>query len=74
MDFITKLPRTARGVNSTWFIVDRLTKSVYLILIAKSISIEKLDDIYIREALVWHGVPVFGGTLMRIWVLNYISV
>ena len=31
MDFITKFPRTARGVHSIWVIVDRLTKSAHFI-------------------------------------------
>ena len=48
MDFITKLPRTARGVDSIWVIVDRLTKSAHFIPIPESISAEKLVDIYIR--------------------------
>ena len=30
MDFITKHPRTARGVDSIWVIMDRLTKSALL--------------------------------------------
>ena len=49
MDFITKLPRTARGVDSIWVIVDRLTKSAHFIPIQESISAEKLTDIYVRE-------------------------
>jgi hypothetical protein len=31
MDFIVGLPRTSRGYNSIWVIVDRLTKSAHLI-------------------------------------------
>ncbi|CAH1412385.1 unnamed protein product [Lactuca virosa] len=54
MDFITKLPRTARGVESIWVIVDRLTKSAHFIPIQESISAE----IYVREVVTHHGVPV----------------
>ena len=35
MDFITKLPRTAWGVNARWVIVDRLTKSALNIGVPK---------------------------------------
>ena len=58
LDFITKLPRTARGMDSIWVIVDRLTKSAHFIPIQESISVEKLVDIYIREVVARHGVPV----------------
>jgi hypothetical protein len=58
MDFITQLPRTARGVDSIWVIVDRLTKSAHFIPIQESISAEKLVDIYIREIVARHGVLV----------------
>ena len=47
MDFIMKLPRTARGVDAIWVIVDRLTNSAHFFLISKSISAEKLVDIYV---------------------------
>ena len=58
MDFITKLPRTACGVDSIWVIFDLLTKGVHFILIQESILTEKLADIYIREAVARHWVLV----------------
>ena len=48
MDFITKLPKTARGVDSIWVIMDRLTNIAHFISIQESISAKKLADIYIR--------------------------
>ena len=52
------LPRTARGVNSIWVIVDWLTKSAHFIPIQESISVEKLAEIYIREIVARHGVSI----------------
>ena len=59
MDFITKLPNTTRDVDFIWVIIDRLTKTVHFIPIFESISTEKLADIFVREVVVRHGVPVF---------------
>ena len=58
MDFTTKLPRTTRGVDAIWVIVDMLTKSAHFIPISESISAEKLVDIYVLEVVAKHGVPV----------------
>ena len=33
MDFIVGLPRTSKGYNSIWVIVDRLTKSAHFLLV-----------------------------------------
>ena len=57
MDFITKLPRSAQGVDEIWVIVDRLTKSGHFLAISESSSAEKLAEIYVREVVVRHGVP-----------------
>ena len=58
MDFITKLPRTARGVDAIWVIVDRLTKSAHFLAISESSSAEKLAEIYVREVVSRHGAPI----------------
>ena len=58
MDFITKLPRTAKGFDSIWVIVDRLTKSAHFLAIRESSSAEKLADVYVHEIVARHGVPV----------------
>jgi len=58
MDFIVGLPRTSRGVDNIWVIVDRLTKSAHFLHVLCSFSAKRLDRIYIREVVRLHGVPV----------------
>ena len=36
MDFITKLPKTRRGYDAIWVVVDHLTKSAYFLAIKES--------------------------------------
>ncbi|KAD0254408.1 hypothetical protein E3N88_44556 [Mikania micrantha] len=57
MDFITKLPRTPRGFDSIWVIVDRLTKSAHFLPIREDYKMEKLATLYINEIIVRHGTP-----------------
>jgi len=58
MDLITKLPKTPRNYDAIWVIVDRLTKSAHFIAIQEKSSSENLADIYVREVVSRHGVPV----------------
>ncbi|KAJ9552277.1 hypothetical protein OSB04_016322 [Centaurea solstitialis] len=58
MDLITKLPWTSRSYDAICVVVDRLTKSAHFIAIRESSSAEALADIYVKEIVARHGVPV----------------
>ncbi|KAI3797887.1 hypothetical protein L1987_33151 [Smallanthus sonchifolius] len=58
MDFITKLPRTAKGNYTIWVIVDRLTKSAHFLPIRETSSSERLAEIFIKEIMSRHGMPL----------------
>ena len=57
MDFVVGLPRTPKGFDSIWVIVDRLTKSSHFIPINIIFSLEKLTSLYISEIVRLHSVP-----------------
>ncbi|CAN4096625.1 unnamed protein product [Withania somnifera] len=58
MDFMSGLPRTSRGFDSIWVIVDRSTKSRHFIPTHSSYNAERPARIYIREVVRLHGVPI----------------
>jgi len=57
MDFVTHLPRTFRGHDTIWVIVDRLTKSAHFLAMNLRMSMVKLAQLYIKEIVRLHGVP-----------------
>ena len=58
MDFVTALPRSPKGNNAVWVIVDRLAKSAHFIPFRLGQSIELLAEKYLQEVVQPHGVPV----------------
>ncbi|GKD44322.1 reverse transcriptase domain-containing protein [Tanacetum coccineum] len=58
MDFVMGLPRTPSGYDSIWVIVDRLTKSAHFLPMKKTNSIEKLTQLYLKEIVCRHGLPM----------------
>jgi len=58
VDFLVGLPRTLKKFDAIWVIVDRLTKSAHFIPVCTTYSLERLAEIYIREIVHLHGVPV----------------
>ena len=57
MDFVTHLPRTLRGHDAVWMIVDRLTKSAHFLAMRMTFTLEKFYKLYVREIVRLHGVP-----------------
>jgi ribonuclease HI len=57
MDFINGLPRTPRGNDSIWVIVDRLTKVAHFIPVRTSYGGDKLARLYVNNILKLHGIP-----------------
>jgi transposase InsO family protein len=57
MDFVVGLPRTPKGKEVIWVVVDRLSKVAHFIPIRTTNSASDLAPIYVREIVRLHGVP-----------------
>jgi len=55
MDFIVGLPRTLKGHDSIWVIVNRLTKVAHFIAVKTDYRCDKLVDLYVDNILRLHG-------------------
>jgi hypothetical protein len=57
MDFIIRLPRTQKGNDSIWVIIDRLTKVAHFIPVKTTFGGATLARIYLKEIVGLHGIP-----------------
>jgi hypothetical protein len=57
MDFITGLPRTSKGYDSVWVIVDRLTKVAHFLLVKTTYKGSQLAELYMARIVSLHDVP-----------------
>jgi hypothetical protein len=57
MDFIVGLPRTTKGFDSIWVIIDRLTKIAHFLPIKVKYIVATYAELYIARILSLHGVP-----------------
>jgi hypothetical protein len=58
MDFITGLPRTAKGYDSIWVIVDRLTKTAHFLLVDARYTTMQYAKLYFDRIVTLHGAPL----------------
>ena len=59
MDFVTHLPRTLRGHDRVWVIVDQLTKLAHFLAMWMTFTLDEFFKLYMREIVWLHKVPVF---------------
>lgn len=57
MDFIVGLPKTTKGFDSIWVIVDRLTKTAHFLPVKTSYYTSTYAKMYFDRILSLHGVP-----------------
>ena len=58
MDFVSGLPRTNKGKNSVWVIVDRLTKAAHFLAVKTTDTMVTLSRLYSEEIVRLHGVSL----------------
>ena len=57
MDFVVGLPRTQKGNDAIWVIVDRLTKVAHFIPVKETFHVPRLSELYINHIVRLHGIP-----------------
>ncbi|GAU47013.1 hypothetical protein TSUD_403230 [Trifolium subterraneum] len=74
MDFVGGLPKTAKGNEVIWVVVDRLTKSAHLIAIKSETLVPRLAEIYVEQIIeiprftsrFWESLQEELGTKLRL--------
>ena len=57
MDFVTGLPKSAKGNTAIWVMVDMLNKSAHFIPYKSGMTLDGMARLYIKEIMRLHGVP-----------------
>ena len=57
MDFIVGLPKTSKGFDPIWVILDRLTKSAHFLPVKSIYPTIQYAKIYLARIMSLHGVP-----------------
>ncbi len=58
MDFVVGLPRTLKGYDFIWVIMDRLTKSSYFLPIKSVLTIAQYARIYLDDIVLLHDISI----------------
>jgi hypothetical protein len=57
MNFVVGLPKTSKGYDFIWVVIDRLTKSAHFIPYKITNSVSELAELYVKEIVMLHGIP-----------------
>ena len=54
--FCARVPKTSRGNDSIWVIVDRLTKTAHFLAVKATTTLEQYAELYMNEIVKLHGI------------------
>src|SRR6185369_15338127 len=54
---IVGLPRTQKGYDSIWVVVDRRTKAAHFLPVSTRYSTKRYAELYVEHILCLHGIP-----------------
>ena len=58
MDLVLGLPKSSRGNDVMWVIIDRLMKSTNFLPIRTTFTLDKLASLYVKEVVRLHGISM----------------
>ena len=58
MDFITGFPKTKKGNNAIFVVIDRLSKAAHFLPVRESITASQLAELYLSRIVSLHGFPM----------------
>ena len=58
MDLVIGLPRSTKGYDSIWVIIDRLTKSMHFLFVRTTYTVAQYAKIFLDQIVSLHGVPI----------------
>src|SRR3954469_16498999 len=58
MDFITSFPKSQKGNDAIFVVIDRVSKVAHFLPVCESITASQLADLYVSRIVSLHGVPL----------------